>query len=225
MLKFSSILIITYGRSGSTLLQGVLNSISGCLIRGENNNFCFDLFNSWKSILKAKEKYAPFVENPWYGSHLLNDSLFLSNCKNLIYTLITADKAHSLDAICYGFKEIRYTTTNMDSQTFEEYLQFLSRIFPNPAFVFNTRKITDVAKSEWWKKQPEQEVFNLIESTESNFSKYQLRYPEKCFAITYEDIVEKSVNLKSLYDFLGADYKEYIIDEVLSKPHSYKSIK
>ena len=34
-LKFDYIFIISYGRSGSTLLQGVLNSIDGVLIRGE----------------------------------------------------------------------------------------------------------------------------------------------------------------------------------------------
>lgn len=37
--RFGSILVITYGRSGSTLLQGILNSIDGILIRGENHNF------------------------------------------------------------------------------------------------------------------------------------------------------------------------------------------
>jgi hypothetical protein len=30
------VFIVTYGRSGSTLLQGVLNSIPGYLVRGEN---------------------------------------------------------------------------------------------------------------------------------------------------------------------------------------------
>ena len=49
-MKFDSVLIVTYGRSGSTLLQGILNSIEGCLIRGENDNFCFALYQAHQSI-------------------------------------------------------------------------------------------------------------------------------------------------------------------------------
>src|SRR5688572_1085508 len=35
--QLGHLFIVTYGRSGSTLLQGVLNSIPGYLIRGEND--------------------------------------------------------------------------------------------------------------------------------------------------------------------------------------------
>ncbi len=37
--------IVTYGRSGSTLLQGILNSIPGYLIRGENRAALFHLYS------------------------------------------------------------------------------------------------------------------------------------------------------------------------------------
>jgi hypothetical protein len=36
--RFPNIFVVTYGRSGSTLLQGVLNGIPGFLIRGENKD-------------------------------------------------------------------------------------------------------------------------------------------------------------------------------------------
>ena len=35
--------VLTYGRSGSTLLQGILNSIPGYLVRGENRQILFHL--------------------------------------------------------------------------------------------------------------------------------------------------------------------------------------
>lgn len=39
-MKFNHILIITYGRSGSTLLMSLLNTVDGVLIAGENYNLC-----------------------------------------------------------------------------------------------------------------------------------------------------------------------------------------
>ena len=54
-LNFDVILIITYGRSGSTLLQGILNSISGVLVRGENANMCYHVFYAYQAILEAKK--------------------------------------------------------------------------------------------------------------------------------------------------------------------------
>lgn len=48
--RFGSVLIITYGRSGSTLLQGILNSIPGYLIRGENENLMAHFYNAYKII-------------------------------------------------------------------------------------------------------------------------------------------------------------------------------
>jgi hypothetical protein len=38
-IKYGSILIVTYGRSSSTLLQGVLNTIDGVRVTGENFEF------------------------------------------------------------------------------------------------------------------------------------------------------------------------------------------
>ena len=55
-LKFRHILIITYGRSGSTLLQGVLNGIEGVVLRGENDNAFFDLYKTYKKLLDLKQK-------------------------------------------------------------------------------------------------------------------------------------------------------------------------
>ena len=39
--RFRTVNIVTYGRSGSTLLMGLLNAIDGYRIRGENFN-CFE---------------------------------------------------------------------------------------------------------------------------------------------------------------------------------------
>lgn len=222
-MNFNSIFIITYGRSGSTLLQGILNSIDGCIIRGENNNLCYHLFNAWQSIVKSKMKYAPSAQNPWYGSHMLNEKLFLSNCRNLLYVMITKDESHLDSLDCYGFKEIRYTVDTIGNDL-EKYLGFLERIFPRPAFIFNTRNLNNVAKSEWWALENQRDVIEMLQKTEETFRQYLMNNPQISFHITYEDVVGKTERLRQLFDFIGAEYDVEIIDGVLSKSHSYKTI-
>ena len=217
-LLFQSILIITYGRSGSTLLQGILNSIDGCLIRGENNNFCFHLFKSYNAIVTTKEhKNTNSTTNAWYGASLLDEKKFIHQTKNLIKEFLLADKISDKNITCYGFKEIRYLN-EMDS--FFEYLEFLKKIFPKVAYIFNTRNLDDVVKSAWFAKEEPEELKKRILKLESLFAEYCGRY-ENGFHITYEEVVSKSRKLEEMFMFLGVKYEPEKIDHVLSLPHSY----
>ncbi|UCV16550.1 hypothetical protein [Quatrionicoccus australiensis] len=63
-MKFKSILVVTYGRSGSTLLQGVLNTLPNVLIRGENHDFCWGLYLAWKSLIQTKTGFGMNSSSP-----------------------------------------------------------------------------------------------------------------------------------------------------------------
>lgn len=226
IMNFKSILIVTYGRSGSTLLQGIVNSIEGCLIRGENNNFCFHLFQTYRAILKGKEKAANVVadypttavNHPWYGAHLLDENLFFTGCQKLVKDLLLADDSQSYRLKCYGFKE-RYTYPEI-LEEFEDYLQFLTKIFPNIGFIFNTRNLDMVLESGWWQDRDYEQSKERLLATEHQFNRYLSRYPNT-FHIRYEDVVGKTKNLKKMFDFLGVPYSEPEIDRVLSQQHSF----
>src|SRR6266542_2209527 len=88
-MRFSSVLIITYGRSGSTLLQGLLNSIEGCLVRGENYNFCYGLYRSYRSLRATHHRYggrnrSSSPAHPWFGAELLSETRFLDDARRLV---------------------------------------------------------------------------------------------------------------------------------------------
>ncbi|MGH3306736.1 MAG: hypothetical protein ACRDOX_03520, partial [Nocardioides sp.] len=46
--------VMTYGRSGSTLLQGILNSIPGYLIRGENRQVLIHVHRFHRTAVKQR---------------------------------------------------------------------------------------------------------------------------------------------------------------------------
>ncbi|MFT5112951.1 MAG: hypothetical protein ACI8P9_002279 [Parasphingorhabdus sp.] len=215
-MKFNSVVVVTYGRSGSTLLQGMLNSIDGCLIRGENYLFCAGLFQTYESLLKARSNYGDNPRSPWYGSEQIDIDCFLSSCQIMVRGLLVGE-TDSSDVICYGFKEIRYFDV---ISKFSEFLSFLEKIFPNVAFVFNTREHTDVLKSN--QKNGAEKFSTLAQLQELNAA--YLCYcadHDNAFLIDYHDLVEKTQNLENLFYFLGAPYNADKVDQVLATPFSY----
>ena len=92
-LNFESVLIVTYGRSGSTLLQGILNNIDGVLVRGENNNFIYGLYEAYKKLIDTRN-YEDITQpnNSWYGAGEINLELFLHDCQNMVRNILLADK-------------------------------------------------------------------------------------------------------------------------------------
>jgi len=222
-LNFDSILIISYGRSGSTLLQGVLNSIDGVLIRGENMNMCFHMFKTYQAIITSKSKSENSAQSPFFGAKKLDDSYFLKQTEETVKNLLLADYRGDTSIRCYGFKEIRYES-NLGK--LPEFLEFLKLIFPKSCFIFNTRNREDVVRS-WinlnWKTEAQRdESFNQLEKMETIFFDYLDANKENSFHITYEDVIAKSEHFKAMFSFLGAQYKPKEIEAVLNLKHSYK---
>ena len=217
-MKFDSILIITYGRSGSTLLQGILNSIEGCLIRGENCNFCFGLFESYQNLLKAKTHRGDRPQHPWFGAHLLDETTFLIHARRLVKDLLIADVANAHKVTCYGFKEIRYAY--LPEQTLIGYLAFLPQLFPNLALIFNRRNLDDVMKSGWWRDIDQSEARSILRETDRIFEEYACTHAN-CYQIMYEDVVSQSAKLVGMFEFLGVPYLKDRVARTLGMPFGY----
>ena len=215
-LNFESILIVTYGRSGSTLLQGLLNSIDGVLVRGENENFIIGLYESYERLCLAKKHLKSIKpSHSWYGVHLIDIGLFIQHCTAIIEDAILADQKYNNDIKAYGFKEVRY----YEAEKFDKYLDFLDKVFPNVCFIFNTRNKNDVSNSSWWKNRSKDSVVKLLEDTENKFKNYAKNHPNNCFLIKYEDVINKTENLKSMFEFIGAGYVDRDIDKIINLPH------
>jgi hypothetical protein len=216
-MKYKSILIVTYGRSGSTLLQGVLNGIEGCLVRGENSNFIFHLYQSYENLRKAKARKGAAPHEPWYGAPMLDEALFLDRIRELVKGLLLAG-ADETRVKAYGFKEIRYPDVMDDLAA---YLDFLERLFPTPAFIFNTRNMDKVLRSEWWARMNPWKAKRLLLDFEQKCFAY-MRDKPNCFHIRYEDVVEKTDNLEKMFEFLGAVCDPAEVDRILKMPHGYR---
>lgn len=216
-MNFQSILIVTYGRSGSTLLQGILNSIEGTTIRGENNNFVYGLYLAYKSLAKTKSECHDGLNSthPWFGAELLDPELFAQQCRPIIEQQLKTSGSE-----VFGFKEIRYE--GIGENNIIPYLEFLRKILPNPMFVFNTRDHNKVCKSAWWKSHSKKALIEKFIITEKAFDKFRVLFPECTHLQTHEDTTGKRDQLKLLFNKLNAHYDEDVISGIIGIPHSYK---
>lgn len=221
-MNFQSVLVITYGRSGSTLLQGLLNSIEGCVVRGENYNMCHGLFLAYRALQETKAQpsnkaeYSLSVTHPWFGAAWLDEQRFLQDARELVFHQLMPENAGAFPQ-CIGFKEIRYFPAN---NNLHAYLNFLSKLFPNPAFIFLTRDHDQVLQSAWWKNEETVKAKKELEQFEAAVSAYG-KEKNFVFRIDYQDMTNRTHRLKELFDFLGAPYIEEKVDQVLAVKHSY----
>jgi len=228
-MNYKHVLIVTYGRSGSTLLQGILNSIDGCVVRGENFDACRGLFQMFLALqyTKAKlktDKSSESSENPWYGSKLIDEERFLIDARTLLINQLMPPKAEE-SYQCIGFKEIRYFSTieedqNRFSTELHAYLNFLIRLLPQCALIFLTRNPEQVARSAWWKNASPEPLKKNLTIFKAALIAYAAGKPET-FMIDYTDMTQQTHRLREMFEFLGAPYIKEDIESVLNLKHSY----
>ena len=152
----SYVVILTYGRTGSTVLQGALNTVPGVSIRGENYGVVNYMAKLHAAAARTRGEQSGGVTtdtiSPWYGAHLVDPDRMLDTLRDGLVNDVLKPPAGSTIT---GFKEIRHTTDYFSS--FEElvdYVGFLDRLLPGVRFVVNTRSPEDTSKSGWWKDDP-----------------------------------------------------------------------
>jgi hypothetical protein len=214
--RYRYVFIVTYGRSGSTLLMGLLNTIPGYLIRGENHNALYRLYHADTTLRQAYNQHAGddngSPNTPWYGTSSWQPDAFRG-------ALLDGFVAHvlrpSAGSRVLGFKEVRYTDGDINNLT--DYLDFLRTGFPDSKIVFNHRLPTDVARSGWWADYPE--ALQRIQAADDRF----LAVPTDArhFHFYYDEIDESLDNIRALFQFLGEDLNEARVRRTLATRHSY----
>jgi len=208
-----TIFVVTYGRSGSTLLQSILQTIEGAHISGENFNAIEPLFRSFQRASWAKGEFGQSKtakNNPWYGAELIDPDAYGAD-------LVDAFVKHIIrpptDARWLGFKEIRYANFGDE---LGKALDFMARHFKNCHFVFNTRSAQDVAKSSWWRNMDFAKVGSMVAEMDTRFAHYHGANPRNTILIRYEDYLADPKHLAPMFDLLGEPFDLASIEDVLN---------
>jgi hypothetical protein len=204
--------IVTYGRSGSTLLQGILSSIPGYLIRGENGGAAYHLYKFHADAEHNRTSHPGWKSSrsAWFGIGGYPSRLALKRLRELLLTtLIRPEK----DSRVVGFKEIRWRQTDL-----EEYVGFLRAVFPGARFIINTRNLDDVVVSQWWANKSDSR--DVLAEAEERMLALKTSLGDDAFHIHFDDYVHDPGRLRGLFDWLGEEFDESRVKEVMNKKHS-----
>lgn len=209
--------IVTYGRSGSTLLQGVLNSIPGYLIRGENGHAVYRLWDFHRTAMHERRRRGRAGElpptHPWWGIDGYPPEVAHTRLRQVVVdTLLRPGR----DDRVLGFKEIRWH----HHQDLPDYLAFLQEVFPGAGFVLNTRRLQDVAASGWW--QEREDALTELRDIERRLTDAVGRLGDAAHHVHYDDYVADPRALASLFDWLGEGFDEDTVRSTMRVKHSYR---
>lgn len=219
----TSLFIVTYGRSGSTLLQNLLNDLPGYAIRGENGNMLGWMVRCWCGVrdsgLGARMRYTakvgrPFSlgpDHPWFGYEQIDvEKLGRELAEVFLRNVLRPDP----ETRVIGFKEIRW---HEDPALFQPMMEFLQRYMPRARFIFNTRDHEDVRHSGWWDTMPREEVMEELERAEALFSAWQVEHPGDWLAMKYNEYAAEPEAWRPLFEFLGEPFDAALVQRVLDR--------
>jgi hypothetical protein len=209
------VFIVTYGRSGSTLLQGVLSSTPGVVIRGENGGALRHLFEFHRTVTSHRDRLArpePLPDtHPWWGIDGYPDETALRELRRLLLdTVLRPTGATQV----VGFKEIDWPLADLPAL-----LDFTRAVFPGARFVLNTRNLDDVAASKWWAGRPDARA--RLEEMEQAYVAAVSGLGDAGYHVHYDDYVADPGTLRGLFEWLGLTFDEQRVRTVMAVRHSY----
>lgn len=210
------ILICATGRSGSTTLQRILNTIP-------NSNFCGENFGALNSLLEfyKKLKYAAVNNIPgkfkptsyetliankikpaWYNSY--NFDVVVQNIKTLITNLFKNNE----NTTVWGFKEIRYDNGKI------HLIKEFKELFPQTKVIVQLRDIKSQMKSGWFKY--DKNAVNYLSKMNLELYKFYSERKEYCYFTSFNKMFDKQ-NLRNMFKFIDCEqhFNEVKIDNIL----------
>jgi hypothetical protein len=208
---------VAYGRSGSTLVQGLLNTLPRTLVRGENNLYILPLYRAMASARDFKRKYGRGTTRPtsaFYGLPALRPAHFADSTRDLVVKQLLGN-ARRADFDVVGFKEVRWQRVRKHEEA--GFFDFMDKAFPGAQYVLNHRNLEDVAGSGFWQGLQPGAVRHAVRRTEHIQEHLRSTRPDRVFDTRYElltaqdddDAVEKQ--LRGLAEFVVGSCDEALV--------------
>jgi hypothetical protein len=200
------ILIVAIGRSGSTTLQRIINTIENSNITGENNNFIFEILKAYNNLRrtikmtpKKNNKFMSFEElekiqkKPcWYNSFDIEK--IKDDLRKIIIDFLDINNNKIL-----GFKEILWY------ENYDLINEFID-LFPNTKVILHYREdIEKQSKSGWFAKN--KDAINEITKLNSDLINFynNNQKTNKYYLSSFNNLFNLD-KMKQLFTFLEEDF-------------------
>lgn len=210
---YEYVFVMAYGRSGSTLLQAILNSTPGVLIRGENRALPYHLHQFHKTALTEADRVGDTARrkvNPFFGIRDYPADVAIERMRELLLDTVLRPE---LGTKVTGFKEIRWYQEDLP-----DYLAFMQQVFPGARFILNTRNLEDTAQSSWWADNPD--ALPRLQEIEERMLVAAEALGPSVFHLRYDDYVDDPARLRELFDWLGLDFDEARVRKAMERKYA-----
>lgn len=213
--------VITHGRSGSTLLQGVLNRIPGYVIRGENGGVIQQMHAMVASLERNRAEYRSISRaptDPWFGLDGVDPPKLMTDLRDLFVRNYLRPPEGTR---CTGFKEIRYGPDRVPD--LPGLLDFMDDLFPRACFVFNVRDLSRAASSGWWASRPD--ALAYLEQFQQRLADAYGRSRPNDFWLSYDEYGSDPSALQPLFAFLSEPFDLATVRATMSELHSSRTLR
>lgn len=212
------VLICATGRSGSTTMQRIVNTIPNSNICGENFGAINSLLEFYRRIKKSTKENIPGHLHPATYSDILAQDIKPSWYNSYKYpqivqliqmTIVNMFKNNSKTNV-WGFKEIRYDAGNI------QYINDFKELFPQTKVIVQIREnIQQQSKSGWFNKDKNAVAF--LQKTSKELIDFANKHKEWCYLTSFERMFDKE-NLKKMFTFIDCadSYDEVRVSEVIN---------
>jgi sulfotransferase family protein len=209
------VFVVTYGRSGSTLLAGILSSTPGVMIRGENGGVLKNLLAFHETATRHRERVErnkPLpARHPWWGIDYYSDETAYRAFRTLMLETVLRPEPSTT---VLGFKEIDWLPERVS-----DLLAFTRAVFPGARFILNTRDLERVAQSGWWADRPD--ALSELHTIEQQLAEALEPLGDLAYRVHYDDYVADPTALRGLFAWLDLEFDEDRVRAQLELPHSY----
>lgn len=222
------LLIVTYQRSGSTLLQSILNNHPDFDIKGEVNNALLGIWSAYKSIKTSKihvnTKKGSDVDWPYYSAESFEEEVFFAKSLQafidscILVNGLKKDAFLSKNISYRGFKEVKYEEFGED---LHDFLDKVTSLIPNCKIVFNFRELEDVSKSAWNINKNKKNLIDSLKDFEERCVDYYSKNKKKCYLLNYDSYINDPSKLIDLFSFLEVELKASVVENFLNKKLSH----
>lgn len=214
------VFVVTYGRSGSTLVQGMLNVMPRTLVRGENGFYVQHLFRACASAGEIRQKRkgaaAKSPTNAFFGINALTRARFVRNAQRLVVGgMLGGEDEKDYDRL--GFKEVEWH--HLASDEIEPFFAWLEEVCPGAKYVLNTRDVETVLGSGFWQRRDTDESVAAIERVIEIQDFLRATRPERVLetryeVITGEDRAASDAALEALAEFVLGGCDDPLLDQL-----------
>lgn len=221
------VFIVSSGRSGSTLVQGLLNALPGVLVRGENSFYVLPLYRAFRSAADFKRTYGARSKestSAFYGMAETDPQDFPRTFRHLLTRqLVGRQNPRGIKVI--GFKEVRWE--HLQPKEYETFFAFFEKVFPKARYVLNERNPDNVVGSGQWLRVDAETARRELAKGREVRDWLRANRPRQVYETTFEvitgtDEAAKDAQLKGLAEFVLGRCDEAILEQmraVLSVGH------